>query len=87
MKQAIKNQFATLKANLEEAAHEIECEVFIQDCTDELQEAFDNKSEKWQESDKGEEAQQRIADLEAIQEKLQELKDLASEIVDLIDEL
>lgn len=42
---------------------------------DQLQEAFDEKSEKWQEGEAGEEMQQKIAQMEEAIEAITEAKD------------
>lgn len=42
----------------------------IEQVKSEMQESFDNHSDKWQESDKGQEYQDRITELEAVVEKL-----------------
>jgi len=43
------------------------------DLTNEMQEYFDDRSEKWQEGEKGEEYQQKIEDLTEIESELQDL--------------
>lgn len=56
----------------------------LQDILDELQEKFDGRSEKWQESEKGEEAQ---AELDVLQEAIRELESAASTAGSALSEL
>lgn len=48
---------------------------YISELRDKKQEAFDNKSEKWQESDAGEKAQEDIDILESLAETIQSAAD------------
>lgn len=54
--------------------------VFLEDQVDQKQSAYDNKSEKWQESEKGEEASQVISNLEEARDEAESLMDKLIEL-------
>ncbi len=54
----------------------------LQAITDDEQEAFDEKSEKWQESEKGEEASEV---LDTLQAQVDALEEVAGELSGMID--
>ena len=54
---------------------------------DELQDSFDEKSEKWQESENGEKAAMKIDDFGSVKDTLESLVQDVDELVDNIGEL
>ena len=56
-----------------------EAKQFFENLAFDRQDTYDNKSEKWQESEKGEDCQTEITDLEDIAESLEETLDRISE--------
>ena len=59
----------------------------IEDIMNEHQGTFDNKSEKWQESERGEEAQELIANLESSIESLGTALEVIEEGVGYVDDI
>lgn len=54
----------------------------IESIKDELQETFDNKSEKWQDSEKGEEASNQLNTFDECLQSIEESKEKISELID-----
>lgn len=50
-----------------------DAQIFFNEMLEKRQASYDNKSEKWQESEKGEEEQSNIDDLEEISSDLEEV--------------
>lgn len=59
------------------------CYSDLEEIQEELQESFDNKSENWQESEKGEEAQEEIDSVEELKDNCDSLQ---SDIEDFLNE-
>jgi hypothetical protein len=79
MNKAKIKRIESLIVRLEEIANEMSDQSWVDDEIDALQESFDNKSEKWQEGDKGSEAQEVIDRLDAARDLIRELSDAAEE--------
>lgn len=60
--------------------------IFLEDMQNSRQEAYDNKSEKWQEGEKGEEEQENISSLEE-QENISSLEDLVNSAETLMNDM
>ncbi|CAN5951020.1 unnamed protein product [Sphagnum jensenii] len=67
-----KREAAKLKAHVDAVAAARD---WCEDYKGELEDAFGSRSEKWQESDKGEDMQQLISDLDDLYSKLDEASD------------
>jgi hypothetical protein len=76
MNKTNQKELATLIGTLEEAV------AAIQAIHDDEQEAFDDKSEKWQESEKGEEASEA---LDTIQAQVDALEEIVGELSGMLD--
>jgi len=70
-----------IKQDIEALAEEFETVV------NELQDEFDNKSEAWQEGDKGEKAAMKIDDFGSVKDTLESLAEEVNELVDTVGEL
>lgn len=78
MKAATSKRIEALMLRLEEIYGELnECQSQLESDRDEMQEAFDSKSERWQESDKGSEAQEVLNYLDSAVDELREVCDTA----------
>ena len=77
MNKATVKQIDALILRLESIAIEMSDQSWIESEVESLQESFDNRSEKWQESDKGSEAQEIISKLEEAMNAVREISDLA----------
>jgi flagellar biosynthesis chaperone FliJ len=76
MNKTNQKELATLIGTLEEAV------AAIQAIHDDEREAFDDKSEKWQESEKGEEASEA---LDTIQAQVDALEEIVGELSGMLD--
>lgn len=72
-------------ASARELMEESRC--IVEDIMNEEQESFDNKSEKWQEGEKGEEAQEIINNLESAIESIGSCEESCEEGAGYVDDI
>ena len=90
MNKQLKKQIAKFASKLEAIGNEMSDQGWLETAADDMQETYDNRSEAWQESDKGSEMSNLIDRLQDMVNKVRELSDLAeetaSELTDLTNE-
>ena len=79
MNKATVKKIDALILRLESIAIEMSDQSWLESEVESLQDAFDNRSEKWQESEKGSEAQEILNQLESAMNAVREVSDLAEE--------
>lgn len=79
MNKATVKKIDALILRLESIAIEMSDQNWLESEVELLQDAFDNRSEKWQESEKGNEAQEILNQLESAMNAVREVSDLAEE--------
>ncbi len=88
MKKSNEKTLAEVKAALEEIHSRLDGEELVKPLTDVLedeQEAFDAKSDKWKEGEKGEEAQGALNDMQAAIDALEQATQYVSEALDAVN--
>ena len=83
MNKTQKDQLSEIKLALEAMGFDDHLQV-VTDIQEEAQEAFDNKSERWQESEKGQEAQELIDNLDAAKDALDQLARSLNDAIDCL---